>query len=40
MLIILGAETPETINAAEMETGVPVVFELEDGKIQKRYSLK
>ena len=40
MLIILGAETPETINGAEMDTGVPVVFELEDGKILKRYSLK
>jgi len=40
MLIILGAETPETINAAEMETGVPVVFELEKGEIKKRYSLK
>ncbi len=39
LLIILGAETPETINAAEMETGVPVVFEMEDGKILKRYSL-
>ena len=40
MLIILGAETPESINDAEMETGVPVVFELEDGKIIKQYSLK
>jgi 2,3-bisphosphoglycerate-dependent phosphoglycerate mutase len=40
MLIILGAETPDTINDAEMETGVPVVFELENGQIQKRYSLK
>lgn len=40
MLIILGAETPDTINQAEMETGVPVVFELEDGKILKRYMLK
>ena len=40
MLIILGAETPDTINDAEMETGVPVVFEMENGKIQKRYSLK
>ena len=39
MLIILGAETPETINSAEMETGVPVVFEIEDGKIRKRYFL-
>lgn len=40
MLIILGVETPETINKAEMETGVPVVFEIEDGEILKRYSLK
>jgi len=39
LLIILGAETPETINKAEMETGVPVVFELEGGKIVKRYQL-
>lgn len=39
MLIILGAETPETINAAEMPTGVPLVFEIEDGKIKKRYFL-
>ncbi len=39
LLIILGAETPDTINKAEMETGVPVVFELEGGKILKRYSL-
>tara|TARA_R110002124_G_scaffold64985_2_gene177983 strand:- start:802135 stop:802761 length:627 start_codon:yes stop_codon:yes gene_type:complete len=38
-LIILGAETPESINAAEMPTGVPLVFELEDGKITKRYFL-
>lgn len=40
MLIILGVETPDTINQAEMETGVPVVFEIEDGQILKRYSLK
>ncbi len=39
MLIILGVETPETINQAEMETGVPLVFELEDGEIIKRYTL-
>lgn len=39
LLIILGAETPETINKAEMETGVPVVFELEGGKIARRYAL-
>lgn len=40
MLIILGAETSETINEAEMETGVPVVFEIENGEIKKRYMLK
>jgi 2,3-bisphosphoglycerate-dependent phosphoglycerate mutase len=40
MLIILGAETPESINDAEMETGVPVIFELENGNILKRYTLK
>ncbi len=40
ILIVLGAETPDTINAAEMETGVPLVFELENGKILKRYALK
>lgn len=39
MLIILGAETPETINKAEMPTGVPLVFEMEQGKIRKRYFL-
>jgi 2,3-bisphosphoglycerate-dependent phosphoglycerate mutase len=40
MLIILGAETPESINEAEMPTGVPLVFELQDGKIAKRYFLQ
>lgn len=39
-LIILGVETPDTINEAEMETGVPVVFALENGEIKKRYILK
>jgi 2,3-bisphosphoglycerate-dependent phosphoglycerate mutase len=40
MLIILGLETPDTINKAEMETGVPVIVEFENGEITKRYSLK
>jgi len=40
MLIILGVETPDTINQAEMETGVPLVFALENGEIVKRYTLK
>jgi 2,3-bisphosphoglycerate-dependent phosphoglycerate mutase len=39
LLIIIGAETPETINKAEMETGVPVVFEMDGTKILKRYAL-
>ncbi len=39
MLIILGAETPETINQAEIPTGVPLVFELDNGSIQRRYFL-
>ncbi len=37
MLIILGVETPDTINAAEFPTGMPLVFELENGVITKRY---
>ena len=37
MLIILGAETPESINEAEMPTGVPLVFEMEGGRIKARY---
>ncbi len=40
MLIILGVETPETINDAEIPTGVPLVFELENGEIKKRYFLE
>lgn len=40
MLIILGVETPETINQAEISTGEPLVFELENGVIRKRYVLK
>lgn len=40
MLIILGVETPDTINQAEMPTGVPLVFELENGAITARYFLK
>ena len=39
MLIILGVETPESINEAEMPTGVPLVFEMQGGKITKRYFL-
>ncbi|MCC6972366.1 MAG: 2,3-bisphosphoglycerate-dependent phosphoglycerate mutase [Phycisphaerales bacterium] len=40
VLIILGVETPETINDAEFPTGVPLVFEMDQGKILKRYFLK
>ena len=40
MLIILGVETPESINDAEIPTGQPLVFELEDGGIKERYFLK
>ncbi len=36
MLIILGLETPETINQAELPTGVPLVFEVEGGEIRSR----
>jgi 2,3-bisphosphoglycerate-dependent phosphoglycerate mutase len=39
MLIILGVETPESINNAELPTGVPLVFEIEKGTIKKRYFL-
>jgi 2,3-bisphosphoglycerate-dependent phosphoglycerate mutase len=39
MLIILGQETPETINSAEMPTGVPLVFEIENGQVVKKYFL-
>ncbi len=38
-LIILGVETPETINDAEFPTGKPLVFELDGGEIKKRYFL-
>jgi len=40
MLIILGVETPDTINKAEMPTGVPLVFEMDRGKITKKYFLQ
>lgn len=40
MLIILGVETPDTINKAEMPTGVPLVFEMDGGKIKAKYFLQ
>ncbi len=36
MLIILGENTPENINTAEIATGVPIVFKYADGKLQGR----
>jgi len=39
ILISIGAETPQSINDAELATGIPVVFEMENGKILKRYFL-
>lgn len=40
MLIILGVETPDSINDAEFGTGVPLVFEIENGEIKSREFLK
>ena len=40
ILIVLGAETPETINLSEIPTGSPLVFEMENGEILKRYYLE
>lgn len=41
LLIILGAETPETINAAEIPTGKPLGFTMDKGKIiGERYFLE
>ncbi|MBI1214870.1 MAG: 2,3-bisphosphoglycerate-dependent phosphoglycerate mutase [Alphaproteobacteria bacterium] len=40
MLIILGENTPEDINNAEIPTGVPLVFEYEGGAKKKKYFLK
>lgn len=39
MLIVLGDQTPETINSAELSTGVPLVFEMDRGKLVRRYFL-
>ena len=36
MLIILGLETPESINDAEMPTGAPLVLEIENSEITSR----
>lgn len=40
MLIILGENTSENINAAEIPTGVPLVFEFDHGKKTKNYFIK
>lgn len=40
ILIVLGVETPETINKAEIPTGSPLVFEMEQGRVLKRYYLE
>ncbi len=39
-LITLGVETPDTINDAEFPTGKPLVFEIENGAVAKRYFLE
>lgn len=36
LLIVLDVETPETINEAEISTGVPIVLEIEGGVIRIR----
>ncbi|MDB5492226.1 MAG: putative protein1 [Micavibrio sp.] len=39
ILIVIGVETPETINQAEIPTGAPLVFEMDNGRVLKRYYL-
>ena len=39
MLIILNIHTPETINSAEMPTGVPMVFEMDGTEVLNHYFL-
>ena len=39
MLIILGVETPDSINQAEIPTGQPLVFEIENSAVKQRYVL-
>lgn len=36
MLIVLGQNTPENINTAEIATGVPLIFEFENGAMKRR----
>lgn len=40
MLIVLGVETPDTINDAEVPTGVPLLFTLDDMKVTDRNFLE
>lgn len=40
ILIVLGVETPETINKAEIPTGSPLVFEMDGDTVLKRYYLE
>jgi 2,3-bisphosphoglycerate-dependent phosphoglycerate mutase len=40
LLIILGENTPENINSAEIPTGVPLVFEMDKSTKKKNYFLK
>ncbi len=40
MLIVLGVETPDTINEAEMPTGVPLLFEMDNMNIIDKKFLK
>lgn len=40
VLIVIGAETPDTINLSEIPTGSPLVFELDGGRVLKRYYLE
>lgn len=36
MLIILGENTPENINGAEIATGTPIIFDFDGGKMKRR----
>lgn len=36
MLIVLGENTPENINSAEIATGTPIIFDYDNGKMKRR----
>lgn len=40
LLILLGCYTPEQIDAVEIPTGVPLVFEYENGELQRFYFME